>query len=199
MLPVQGAEGAGFARHDTVKPGWHAGRLSRRPGKGIAPSLFAAPLRALWARQGRLATGRAHAHPDLRPAPCAAGTQEFAAELRRDFAKVAWHRPKATRSESKVRAQQPAARQFSAPLRGLGVRVGWEAPRPPHGGPGPVCLPGRLHTACPGGVVKRAGSLTPRPNQGRCAGSGCVRMVCTHANPLDATRAIPRRKCFCWA
>ncbi|KAL4421639.1 hypothetical protein ABPG75_010930 [Micractinium tetrahymenae] len=29
------------------------------------------------------------------------GTQEFAAELRRDFAKVAWHRPKATRSESK--------------------------------------------------------------------------------------------------
>lgn len=30
-----------------------------------------------------------------------AGTQEFAAELRRDFGKVAWHRPKATRSESK--------------------------------------------------------------------------------------------------
>lgn len=30
-----------------------------------------------------------------------AGTQEFAAELRRDFTKVAWHRPKATRSESK--------------------------------------------------------------------------------------------------
>lgn len=29
------------------------------------------------------------------------GTQEFAAELRRDFAKVAWHRCKATRSESK--------------------------------------------------------------------------------------------------
>ena len=35
------------------------------------------------------------------PPPPAAGTQEFAAELRRDFAKVAWHRPKATRSESK--------------------------------------------------------------------------------------------------
>ena len=34
-------------------------------------------------------------------APQGAGTQEFAAELRRDFAKVAWHRPKATRSESK--------------------------------------------------------------------------------------------------
>ena len=30
-----------------------------------------------------------------------AGTQELAAELRRDFTKVAWHRPKATRSESK--------------------------------------------------------------------------------------------------
>lgn len=30
-----------------------------------------------------------------------AGTQEFAQELRRDFGKVAWHRPKATRSESK--------------------------------------------------------------------------------------------------
>ncbi|PSC74281.1 ribosomal RNA methyltransferase mitochondrial isoform X1 [Micractinium conductrix] len=29
------------------------------------------------------------------------GTQEFAAELRRDFTKVAWHRCKATRSESK--------------------------------------------------------------------------------------------------
>ncbi|KAI3429712.1 hypothetical protein D9Q98_005797 [Chlorella vulgaris] len=29
------------------------------------------------------------------------GTQEFAAELRQDFAKVAWHRCKATRSESK--------------------------------------------------------------------------------------------------
>ncbi|KAI7835811.1 hypothetical protein COHA_010301 [Chlorella ohadii] len=29
------------------------------------------------------------------------GTQEFAAELRHDFTKVAWHRPKATRSESK--------------------------------------------------------------------------------------------------
>lgn len=29
------------------------------------------------------------------------GTQEFAADLRQDFAKVAWHRPPATRSESK--------------------------------------------------------------------------------------------------
>ena len=29
------------------------------------------------------------------------GTQEFGQELRERFAKVAWHRPKATRSESK--------------------------------------------------------------------------------------------------
>ena len=29
------------------------------------------------------------------------GTQEFAQELRQSFHKVAWHRPKATRSESK--------------------------------------------------------------------------------------------------
>ena len=45
------------------------------------------------------------------------GTQEFALELRQDFAKVAWHRPQATRSESKVRCCCLAA----SPLVGGGA------------------------------------------------------------------------------
>jgi len=58
--------------------------------------------------EGPLFSGEAGAHGVLRPGGSLVmkllqgpGTQEFAQELRGHFGKVAWHRPKATRSESK--------------------------------------------------------------------------------------------------